>query len=90
MHQIGFRTEYCHAATRLLERADTARTKVEELSAELAGLEESLNAIDPLILVRFKQVYETSGAEQFRPNRNRVQCKFVYLQFKCIGYIFRL
>ena len=49
--------------------------KVAELSAELEGLEESLNALDETILVRFRNIYQSCGAEQFRPNRNRVQCE---------------
>jgi hypothetical protein len=61
-------------AARLLERANKAKENVKEFSAELHGLEESLDSIDEGILTRFRKTYQSSGAEQFRPNQHRVKC----------------
>jgi hypothetical protein len=72
---------YSAIADRANECWSEAVGKVEEMSLELAAIEEDLNALDPQLLPAFKTTYSTKGGEQFRPDPDLVRCKHVPLSY---------
>jgi hypothetical protein len=48
---------------------------VEKMETELKEVEQAIINADPQALNRYKNLYETHGGEQFRPNEERVRCE---------------
>ena len=58
----------------MVDRYATARQEYRSLQGEFAELEKALEEANPGTVIRYQELYEKNGGEQFWPDPHKVKC----------------